>query len=212
MIERVISSGKGYRSMTVATDRSMTLKEFLDYDDGTDKRYELVDGVLVEMGTESRLNHKIASFLFATFLRLGLPEELLTIGVQIAVNLSAVTARQPDFAVLSEDCAAALEGATSDIIEIEMIPPALVVEVVSPGEEGSKNYDRDYVDKPREYSDRRITELWRIDPSREWVQIGTLIAGAYQFATFKGNQAIVSPTFPELQLTAAQVLAAKRSG
>ncbi len=42
--------------MTVATDRRMTIQEFLVYDDGTDRRYELVDGVLVEMGAESRAN------------------------------------------------------------------------------------------------------------------------------------------------------------
>ena len=196
--------------MTVATDRRMSLEEFLTYDDGTEKLYELVDGVLVEMPTESRLNHKIASFLFATFLRLGLPEELLTIGVQIAVTYSSVTARQPDFAILSEECAAALEGATSDIIETGMTPPMLVVEVVSPGEEGSKNYDRDYVDKPREYADRRIPEFWLVDPSRRWVRVLILEGGAYQVKQYMGTDAIVSPTFPELKLTAAQCLAGKR--
>jgi Uma2 family endonuclease len=196
--------------MTVATDRRMTLKEFLTYDDGTEKLYELVDGILVEMPSESRLNHKIASFLFATFLRLGLPEELLTIGVQIVVAHSSVTVRQPDFAVLSEDCAAELEDAACDIIELGMIPPALVVEVVSPGEEGSKNYDRDYVDKPREYADRRIPEFWLVDPSRKWVRVLVLEGSSYQFKQYMGTDAIVSPTFPELKLTAAQCLAGKR--
>jgi Uma2 family endonuclease len=196
--------------MTVSTDRRMTLEEFLTYDDGTEKLYELVDGVLVEMPTESRLNHKIASFLFATFLRLGLPEELLTIGVQIAVTHSSVTARQPDFAVLSEDCAAALEGATSDIIEIGMIPPALVVEVVSPGEEGSKNYDRDYVDKPREYADRRIPEFWLVDPARKWVKVLMFEGDSYQVEMFQGNDPVVSSGFPELKLTAAQVLVGRQ--
>jgi hypothetical protein len=30
--------------MTVATQRRMSLEEYLNYDDGTDTRYELVDG------------------------------------------------------------------------------------------------------------------------------------------------------------------------
>ena len=47
--------------MTVATDRQMTLKEFLTYGDGTDKRYELEDGVLVERGTEAKVNINVAS-------------------------------------------------------------------------------------------------------------------------------------------------------
>ncbi len=60
--------------MTVATDRRMTLKEYLAYDDGTDIRYELEDGVLVEMGAENPLNPQIAMLLVFAFARLGVPE------------------------------------------------------------------------------------------------------------------------------------------
>jgi Uma2 family endonuclease len=42
--------------MAVATRRSMSLEEYLIYDDGMDTRYELVDEVLVEMGAESTIN------------------------------------------------------------------------------------------------------------------------------------------------------------
>lgn len=35
------------------TSNRLTFEEFLAYDDGTDTRYELVNGVLVEMPTES---------------------------------------------------------------------------------------------------------------------------------------------------------------
>ncbi len=57
--------------MTVATDdlryirdqRRMTLKEYLTYDDGTDTQYELEDGILVPMGTESTGNTSIGMFL-----------------------------------------------------------------------------------------------------------------------------------------------------
>ena len=50
------------------TDRRMTLQEFLSYEDGSDRRYELVDGVLVEMGAESRVNTQIAILLIEVFL------------------------------------------------------------------------------------------------------------------------------------------------
>ena len=52
--------------MTVATDRRMTLKEYLDYDDDSDMHHELVDGVLVEMGAKNPLNPRIAVFLLTT--------------------------------------------------------------------------------------------------------------------------------------------------
>jgi Uma2 family endonuclease len=42
------------------------------------------------------------------------------------------------------------------------------------------------------------------------VQVGTLIDRAYVFATFQGDDVIISPTFPGLKLTAAEVLRAGR--
>lgn len=55
----------------MATGSPMTIEEYLTYDDGTDTRYELVDGVLVEMGAESTLNTQIVLFLVVTFLQMG---------------------------------------------------------------------------------------------------------------------------------------------
>ena len=82
--------------MTQAKTRFNTIEEYLNHDYGTDARYELVDGELIEMPPESRLNLKIASFLFGAFIQLGIPSDLLSIGVQIAVRRQKVTARQPD--------------------------------------------------------------------------------------------------------------------
>ena len=39
--------------MTEAADRRMTVAEFLDWDDGTDTRYELIDGQPVAMAPVS---------------------------------------------------------------------------------------------------------------------------------------------------------------
>ncbi|MBE9041287.1 Uma2 family endonuclease [Oscillatoriales cyanobacterium LEGE 11467] len=196
--------------MTLSTRQRLTLQEYLDYDDGTDTRYELVDGVLVEMPPESRLNHRIASFLFGEFFQLGISTELLTIGVQIAVSSLEVTARQPDFVVLSTACAEALESASKDVITVDMPPPALVVEVVSPGEPGEPNYDRDYIEKRREYAQRGIQEYWIVDPSREAILVLTLKETSYEEQRFTGQTSIASIAFPNLNLTAEEVLKAGR--
>ena len=37
----------------IATEKLLTLEEYLAYDDGTENRYELEDGVLIRMPTES---------------------------------------------------------------------------------------------------------------------------------------------------------------
>ena len=47
--------------MTIATSK-MTFEEFLNYDDGTDALYELENGKLIAMPSESDLNQRIASF------------------------------------------------------------------------------------------------------------------------------------------------------
>ena len=193
--------------MTVATDRRMTLKEFLTYDDGTDRRYELVDGALVEMGAESRGNVKISLFLIQIFLQ-SLTYDQLGIKEKIEVRSSYVTARDPDLIIHSEGSAAAIEGRKEACLFLNEPNPRLLIEVVSPGSKSTDNYQRDYVQKTREYADRGVPEMWRIDPDRAWVQVGTLIDGAYQFVTFTGDAAIVSPLFPTLNLTAAQILKA----
>ena len=64
--------------MTVAIQK-MTLEEFLAYDDGTDKLYELENGELIDMPSESDINQRIGSFLFAFFLGLGISSYRLRI-------------------------------------------------------------------------------------------------------------------------------------
>ncbi|MEM1242457.1 MAG: Uma2 family endonuclease, partial [Cyanobacteria bacterium P01_H01_bin.26] len=118
--------------MTVARQR-LTLADYLNYEAPTEKRYELVNGELIEMPAESDINQRIAMFLLAYFLRQGIPHYCLRIGLEIAVSGTLATVRLPDLAVLSDEAALALEGASRSIITYDMPPPQLVVEVVSPG-------------------------------------------------------------------------------
>ncbi|MDW8199752.1 MAG: Uma2 family endonuclease [Cyanobacteriota bacterium SKYGB_h_bin112] len=193
--------------MTIATNRPMTLEEYLSYDDGTDRRYELVDGVLVDMGAERRVNEKIALWLLSQFLQF-IAVNLLARGTQLMVNSQSATIRSPDLLVLTEQLDQALSCAQQSLITIDMPPPALVVEVVSPGNPGEQNYDRDYIEKRREYALRGIPEYWIIDPDRQVVLVLTLTGQTYQDQRFMGNAAIVSPTFPQFQATAEQILKA----
>ena len=193
--------------MTLATDRKITLNEFLTYDDGSDRSYELVDGVLVEMATESTINLQIAIFLIELFLQLT-GRKFIGIKHKIEVPSRYVTARDADLIIHSPESAAAIEGRTEACLYLHEPNPRLIIEVVSPGKETSDNYKRDYQQKPKEYAERGIPEFWRIDPSRNWVQVLILENNQYQTTTFMGNDAIVSPTFPTLAVTAQQILTA----
>lgn len=188
--------------MTIAT-KPMTLEEYLNFDDGTDNRYELVDGHLMAMPTESDLNDRIASFLYACFLKLGIPYYRLSMKAQIAVSGKLANARQPDLMVLSEASAAALKGSKQRLITYDMPPPALVIEVVSPQQE-----DRDYRYKRTEYAGRHISEYWIVDPTAQKVTVLEWVNGLYEEKVYQGSQSILSPSFPELALMATQVLVA----
>ncbi|BAU15435.1 hypothetical protein LEP3755_59930 [Leptolyngbya sp. NIES-3755] len=192
--------------MTQTKPRFSTIEEYLNYDDGTDTRYELVNGELVESPNENPINNTIAMLLVSYFLQLGISPYRLAIGHQIEVESSEVSVRQPDLVVHTEESIRALLSGDR-IIRLGMPVPQLVVEVVSPGGPSSENYQRDYVEKPREYAARGIGELWQVDPGRAVVNVLELVNGAYQSRPFAGDDPILSPQFPNLQLTAAQLLA-----
>ncbi|NDJ19825.1 Uma2 family endonuclease [Myxacorys almedinensis] len=188
----------------VATTQRFTLAKYLAYDDGTDRRYELVNGELVEMPSESDLNNAIAIFLLLTFAQI-VPGQLLRRGTEVAVSGARATVRVPDLLVLSEELEAALSGANRSIVMMDMPPPVLAVELVSPGKE---NEDRDYRYKRSEYGARGIAEYWIVDPAQAQVTVLTLVDGLYEEAIFQADERLVSPTFPTLELTAKQVLQA----
>jgi Uma2 family endonuclease len=195
----------------ISTNSRMTLEEFLAYDDGTDNRYELVDGVPVKIITESTLNTRIEGFLLDVFYRrLGVPFYLVMFKHMVEVRRSYASAREPDLIVHTEESDAAMERFAPACLKLIDPNPRIVIEVVSPGEPGTPNYDRDYEQTPIEYADRGIPEMWQIDPERKWVKVGTLVGGTYAFQTFTGKDVIISPTFPNLNLTAEKVLSAGR--
>jgi Uma2 family endonuclease len=194
------------KALTDQFTAPMTLEDYLNFDDGTDTDYELVDGALIAMPTESDLNDRIASFLFAYFLNLGVPYYCLSMKLQIAVSGKLANARQPDLAVLSEASAAALSGAKQRLITHDMLPPSLVVEVVSPKQE-----TRDYRHKSTEYAGRHIPEYWIVDPIAQQVTVLNWVDGLYEEQTFAGSQAVRSPLFPSINLTATQILLTESS-
>lgn len=189
--------------MAIAIDRSasktMTLEEFFSYDDGTDAMYELEDGNLILMTAESEINRRIASFLFACFLQQSIPAYRLSMKTEIVTTGSRV--RVPDLIVFSEELAAAMAGAKRSTVMSEMPAPLLVVEVVSPNQSS-----RDYRYKRSEYGARGITEYWIVDAIAQKVTVLEWVEGFYEEKVFVQESKIASVIFPNLELTATQIL------
>jgi Uma2 family endonuclease len=122
---------------------------------------------------------------------------------EVVVSGSRATTRLPDLMVLSEELATALEGASRSTVMMDMPPPLLVVEVVSPGKE---NVDRDYRYKRSEYAARGIAEYWIVDPIEGRVTVLEWVEGLYEERVFQGNERIVSLILPHFDLTSERVM------
>lgn len=187
--------------MSVTTaERLYSFEEYLAFDNGTDNRYELVDGRLELMNPPTFRHLLIVDFLQDNFKaeirRLGLPWLCFR---EAGIRTGWRKSRLSDLYIVPVE-------QVRDFLDrsaVAEIPPLLAVEVVSP-----ESVNRDYRYKRSEYAALEIPEYWIVDPMESKVTILLWEEGLYEETVFRGNQNIVSRTFPELTLTVEQVLAA----
>ena len=192
--------------MIQAHKQKLTFEEYLTYEDDTDNRYELIDGELVTLPPESEPNTAIVSYLFLMLVNSGIAWRCIKLHIceiQVPILREGDAAnRYPDLVVLRPEHI--LLTASRLTVTIDMPPPQLVVEVVSPGRVGR---ERDYDRKRAQYAARGIPEYWIVDPQEQMVAVLRLESGQYvEVGVFQGEQALISPAFPQLSLTAQQVL------
>jgi Uma2 family endonuclease len=184
-----------------------TFEEYLAYEDDTDIHYELVDGELVPLPPESGLNSFIARYLLFTLASRGIVplRAIVTHSCEIQVPVlqpGYAANRYPDLVILREEHWELTQKRLT--ITLEMPPPRLVVEVVSPGKVA---WERDYDCKRSQYAAVGIPEYWIVDPQEQQVTVLRLELGEYtEVGVFQENETIISPTFPTLDLTVDRVL------
>lgn len=178
----------------------MSFEEYAAYDDGTEQRYELVDGELVAMNPPT-----FRHMLIAKFIEQCLDAEIQRLGRQwlcfreAGIRTGWRKSRLTDVYVVTRE-------QVSDFLDSSAIcqtAPRLAVEVVSPD-----SVKRDYRYKRTEYAALEIPEYWIVDPLESKVTVLQFNEGLYEETVFTEEQRIESPTFSELNLTVKQVLAA----
>lgn len=190
----------------ITTTERLTFADYLQYTDGNDRRYELVNGELIPMSLGTGQHGAIIKFLERL-----LETEIASqnrdwvvlpglVGVRSPRGGKWDTCRIPDLVVIPAEQWRTL-ATREAVIEFTESPPLLVVEVVS---ESTKTTD--YRAKRTEYSILDIPEYWIIDPLLDKITIFTLDEGWYEPAEFQGVDLIRSPTFPSLHLSAEQTL------
>jgi Uma2 family endonuclease len=200
---------------TLPKTKSVTFEEFVQWKP-EGKYYELHNGVIIEINQPLGDHEDISSFLAeiatAEYLRLNLPYRIpKTVLVKQPENESAYS---PDVLILNRSnlINEPLWKKQATVTQAASIP--LVIEVVS------SNWRVDYLTKVKDYEEIGIPEYWIIDylalggtpyignPKQPTISIYDLINGEYQVRQFRENETIVSPTFPELTLTANQIFQA----
>jgi Uma2 family endonuclease len=193
--------------MTQAQAKFTTFEAYLSYSDDMDVEgcYELVNGELVELPPESRLNSTIAVRVLLLFVAAGISVELIHPGkceVQVPILRSNDAAnRFPDLVVLRPEHLELTQRRLT--LTLDMPPPRLIAEVVSPGK---TNRDRDYIHKRSQYAAIGVPEYWLLDPVAQTVMVLALDGKDYrEVGVFTGEDAIVSIEFTELKVKAGQI-------
>lgn len=186
--------------MLTTKPRFQSFEEYLNYDDDSEKLYELFNGELIELPPESGLNFQIANRLFLVFALMLGTDRVRGNGLELEVRGEPKN-RYPDLTIIREEHIQQLSKRNT--IRLEMLPPLLVIEVVSPGE---IQRERDYIAKRIQYQDCGIPEYWIVDPQTQTILVLKLKDNIYtEVGSFSGQDLLQSPGFSELNLMVSQV-------
>jgi Uma2 family endonuclease len=185
---------------------------------GGDNRYELIDGEVFDLEPTGQ-HEEVAAFVTAKICvqieGTDLPWFVLQRGL-LRPSSAGMIAFRPDVAVVDRDELVKEPFWSDQSILTLGSSIKFVAEVVS------SNWQNDYARKVEDYAALGIPEYWIADyaglggtrhigkPKQPTLSICTLVHGEYEIQQLWGSEIIVSPTFPELRLTAEQVLRASR--
>lgn len=206
--------------MVQALTEPVTFEDFIEWYPDTAVRYELHDGVIVEMPKPTGKHSDVTGFLMEelvlTIIQMA-KRGIWTIPRECIVKTSnEKSGYEPDIIVLNQELINIEPRWESESIVENAQSVKLIIEVVS------TNWRDDYYKKRADYEEMGILEYWIVDyaalggrnfignPKEPTLFVYKLIEGEYQVSHFRGDNPIASPTFPELNLTAEKIFRAGR--
>ncbi|GBF81462.1 Uma2 family endonuclease [Aphanothece sacrum] len=202
--------------MVQTSTKFVTFDDFITWYPNTGQRYELHDGIIIEMPKPTGKHSNVTGFLIEELIfnikQIG-KRGIWTIPRESIVKPSnEKSGYEPDIIILNQELIINEPRWESESIIENAESVKLIVEVVS------TNWRDDYFKKRADYEEMGIPEYWIIDyaalggrnfignPKEPTVFIYQLIDGEYQVTQFKGDNCLVSPTFPDLDLTVKQIV------
>lgn len=205
--------------MTLALNLPAQASDFNEFlaRHGGDNRYELIDGEVFDLeptGPHEEVAAFITAELCVQIRALGLPWFVLQRGLLRPGN-AAMTAFRPDVAVVDRT------ELVNEPLWAEQSILTLGSSIKFVAEVVSSNWQNDYARKVEDYAVLGISEYWIADyaglggtrhigkPKRPTLSVCTLVDDEYEIQQFRGDETVVSTTFPALKLAADQVLSLK---
>lgn len=200
--------------MTQAIPKKVTFDEFIAwYPEKSEHRYELHNGVIVEMPKPTGEHSELGGFLS---LEIGLQCRSNQLPYFIPKECVVKPFRdesgyEPDIIVLDRQAVANEPRWSKQSIITMGSSVRLIVEIVS------TNWRDDYFTKAGDYEEMGIPEYWIVDylglggrrfignPKQPTFSVHQLVDGEYQVSQFQGNSLVKSPAFPNFNLTAEQI-------
>jgi Uma2 family endonuclease len=193
-----------------------TFDEFIEwYPENSVVRYELHDGVIVEMpkprGKHSKLTGSLVGKLLTIISEIGKTDIWFIPRESIIKPQRDKSGYEPDIIILNQETIDIETRWETESIIQNATSVKLIVEVVS------TNWQDDYYDKLRDYEGMGIPEYWIVDyaalggrkfignPKQPTIFVCELIDGEYQMTPFRETDRIVSPIFPQLKLTVQEI-------
>ncbi|XZO01025.1 MAG: Uma2 family endonuclease [Microcoleus sp.] len=203
--------------MIAIAQKNLSFEEFLNWDDDSGRSFELVNGVAMPLSEPTAKHEDVVDGLCRLLVdhcqSLNLPY-VPRQSKQVRLNAipgESESSRKADIVVFAKEEWARMRQISASAAAY--IPPPLAIEVVS------TNWRDDYRIKLNEYETLGILEYWIVDyaglggvqyigsPKQSTATINRLIDGEYQALRYQGESTIVSPMFPQLILTIAQIVA-----
>lgn len=203
------------------SQKPLTFEEFLAWDDGSGRDFELIDGfpmpVIDPNAKHEDVADELCNLLADHCKALDLPyvpKRQKQVRVKDNVTTGRQESRRADIVVFDKDEWQRMRQSSSSAAAYTT--PPLVIEVIS------TNWRADYEHKLNEYEAIGVSEYWLVDyaglggvryigsPKQATITVYQLIDGEYQPQQFREDDVIQSLTLKPLKLTANQVFAAGR--
>jgi Uma2 family endonuclease len=200
--------------MVQTLTKPVTFDKFIQWYPETGLRYELHNGVIIEMNPPVG-DHELVIGWLVRKLSAQLDRLNLTYLIPKTTFIKpskSESAYSPDILLLNPENLPnePLWKKESTITQSASVP--LVIEIVS------SNWQTDYSTKTNDYESMGIPEYWIVDyaafggrrfignPKQPTISVYSLFDEEYQVNQFRGDDLIISPLFPDLNLTIAQIL------